>query len=155
MDYEITQRQLLPVPRPLVFGACSNKDILSAWCFPGGWSNSTDYELSFIKKQDATPVSEGSRDPCDYQGKLEDDEEYVFTLEVISIHAPEQISFLYNSSLIKDSRITLDLSVLAQGTEIIATQNRLVSQRYADVHLEAWRNNFQLLEKLLASSGYH
>jgi uncharacterized protein YndB with AHSA1/START domain len=155
MDDVISILSKIKAHRDLIFQACSHRDLLHVWFFPGGWSNSSNYDLSFLKDESLSDLTEGVRDPCDSEGRLKDDEEYVFALEVLEILSPQKIVFKYSSALVQNSIISIELFEVDQYTEVFVTHSGLHEQHFRDVHLRAWQENLELLSRLVQKSLLH
>lgn len=155
MTFQLKIHKIISAPRSQVFTACVDPSLMEKWFFPGGWSADTTNELRIDTNEAAETLDDESRDPCDGEGKLEPDDAYYHASEFLEVTRPEKIVFLWSSSKVKQSKITIEFRECNAGTEIILTHENLPSEDAVDIHRRAWEQSLEKLSELLVETSLH
>jgi uncharacterized protein YndB with AHSA1/START domain len=141
---KVVVKKVIPAKREKVFEAWTKPDIMQKWFFPGTWTAVAKNELRVGGKFIVEMIDDGSGFGEDLPGKS--GEGYPHTGEYVEINPPEKLVFTWNSHLVKNSRVTVELRELGQVTELLLTHEFLETEELRKAHNQGWNGCLVNLE---------
>ena len=90
---------------------------------------------------------------CSDGTKMEEEISRVHTGEFLEIVPPEKLVFTWNSSIVTNSRVTVELKDLGESTEIWITHDQLETEDLRSKHNGGWTACLENLGMFLENTG--
>lgn len=139
-DARLVLRRTLPVPPEVVYRAWTAADRMAPWLAPG--------EARASVEADARP---GGRYEVVMEG-VEDGGTYTVRGEYLELvpHRRIVMTWEWEGGDAELTRLTIELSPVPSGTEMVVTHDRFLTSESRDRHIQGWEACFAKLEELLA-----
>ena len=121
-----------------VFEAWSKPEIMSQWFFPGEGKAVITNDFRLGGSYENKMILEAGTDGHQGCGSPSAADTYIHFGEYLEISPPVKIVFTWNSHLIKDSRVTIDLRDLGDSTELTLTHTLLGTEEIKQKHSGGW-----------------
>lgn len=116
---------------------------------PKGWSAESSNELRVGGGYSQNMITNGIGSACDPEGAGSPGDSHLHTGVYLEIVKPERLVFTWTSSLVKDSRVTVELKEVAGGTELTLTHELLETEEIKGRHSDGWGSCLANLEDFM------
>lgn len=145
---KVVQKKIISAPRSEVFDAWTKPEILEKWLIPENGSAAATNDLRIGGRYEIDMVHTGPS-LCDGTentpgARLPHDGTY------LEIKPPEKLVFTWNTSQVKNSRVTVELRDLGESTELTLTHEFLETEELRKGHARGWNVCLTNLEALLS-----
>jgi len=130
--------RVLPADPDTIFKAWTDPTLMSKWFFAvPGWS---------------VDVESDSRVGGNYSLKMRapDGAAFATTGTYREIDPPRRLVFTWNSHIVENTIVTIELEVVQGGTKLTLTHDFLSTKDAADIHRDGWTGCLDSLGRLLA-----
>ena len=141
-------RRVIHAKRDKVFAAWTKPEIMSQWffCRTGSAVVTNDFRVGGSYKNLMTHEPEGGKG----SGCGSDSSTHMHSGEYLEIIPPEKLVFTWNSHVVQNSRVTVELKDLGDSTELTLTHELLETEELRQQHSGGWEG---CLENLLNYLG--
>lgn len=142
-------RRVIRAKRDRVFQAWTDPNKMKDWFFCGEGRANVSNELKVGGSYRNEMIMEPSPDHGNACGGPGGKNVQVHTGEYIEILPPERVVFTWSSSIVKNSRVTVEFRDLGDATEVVITHDRLETEELRRLHTLGWEGCLGNLEKFL------
>jgi uncharacterized protein YndB with AHSA1/START domain len=132
---KVVVKKIIPAKREKVFEAWTKPEIMRKWFFTGTWSAETSNDFRVGGQYRVEMIDDGSGYPG-HVGKAGD--RYLHSGEYLEIKRPEKLVFTWDSHLVKNSRVTVELREQGEATELTLTHEFLENEEIRKAHNQGW-----------------
>lgn len=148
---KVVVKKVIHATREKVFDAWTKPELMQQWFFPANWTAKTTNDLRVGGKYSHNMISNGTPSKCSPQGNSGEVEcDHLHTGEYLEISPPEKLVFTWNSSAVKNTRVTVQLQDLGSSTEVIITHDLLETEDLRKRHTEGWEGCIANLSTFLS-----
>lgn len=132
MPPKLVIRRVIKAKRERVFDAWTNPEIMCKWffCKEGKAIVKNDFKVGGTYENEMIHTN-GCATSLDSSSHLHYG-------EYVEISPPEKIVFTWNSALVKNSRVTVELQNMGESTELTLTHELLETENLRDQHRMGW-----------------
>lgn len=140
-------RRVVRAKRDRVFKAWTDPEIMQKWfyCQEGSAKVKNDLRVGGAYENEMTHKPRNSEGGCG----AEEGSVNLHTGEYLEIIPPEKIVFTWNSAIVTNSIVTVELKDLGDSTEVWITHDRLETQELRDMHTFGWEGCVENLQAFL------
>lgn len=143
-------RRVINASRDRVFAAWTNPELMQQWFYPGGGKAIVKIDLRVGGSYSNEMILRAQDKACDVSAASAQEESYIHTGEYLEIDPPERIVFTWNSPLVQNTRVTLDLRDLGESTELTLTHELLETEDLIQKHTGGWEGCLANLSSYLS-----
>jgi uncharacterized protein YndB with AHSA1/START domain len=144
---KVVLKKIIPAKREKVFEAWTKPEIMQKWFTPGTWGVEAKSALRVGGQYVVEMIDDGSGFGVIHPGHKGD--RYPHHGEYVEIKPPEKLVFTWNSHLIKNSRVTVELRDLGGNTELLLTHEFLETEEIRKAHDDGWVGCLRNLENYI------
>lgn len=148
---KIVIKKVINARREQVFNAWTKPELMQKWFFPRNWTAKTTNQLRVGGSYSHEMISDGSPSTCnaDRINTEGTSSHKLHSGEYLEISPPERLVFTWNSSVVKNTRVTVELRDLGESTEVCVTHELLETEDFRRSHSEGWEGCLSNLSTFL------
>lgn len=133
-------RRVLNAPRDRVFDAWTDPRKFEQWLHPLGWSAQGSNDLRVGGKYKQEMISNGRSPACKNEDAADGaaGDRFPHTGEYLEIVPPERLVFTWNSHVVQNTRVTIELRDLDGKTELTLTHEFFETEIQKIQHNAGW-----------------
>ena len=140
-------RRVVRAKRDRVFEAWSDPEIMKQWfyCQEGSAKVTNDFRVGGTYENEMTHIQKNAEDAaCTNKSNVN-----LHKGEYLEIIPPEKIVFTWNSAIVTNSVVTIELKDLGDSTEVWITHDNLETQELKDMHAFGWEGCLENLQTFM------
>ncbi len=148
---KVTVRKTIGAAPDAVFDAWTKPELMQQWFFPRNWSAKTSNTLRVGGSYSHRMLPTEGDSSCDGKSEKQDGaaKTHLLTGEYLEIKRPERLVFTWNSDTVHNTRVTVELRAVGNGTEVTITHELLETEAQRQQHAGGWEACLENLAKLL------
>ena len=141
-------RKVIRAKRERVFEAWTKPELMQQWLVPPeDWTAEAKADPRIGGKYEVVMIVGNSADVC--VPGYTPGQRLMHQGEYLEIKPPEKIVFSWNTHLVQNTRVTIELKDLGDSTEVWLTHELLPNEEMVKAHEGGWNGCMVKLEKLL------
>jgi glutathione S-transferase len=148
---KVVVRKIVRADRERVFDAWTKPELMKQWLFPSGGAGKSANDLRVGGTYSHEMIVPNGEATC-VGGTVRDDgsTSYPHNGEYLEIRPPERLVFSWNSVAVSNTRVTIELRTVPEGTEITLIHELLPDETQRRSHTEGWNDCLANLEIFLS-----
>ena len=136
---KVVVKRVVHATREAVFEAWTNPKLMEQWLYPGAGRATSVVDLRVGGRYDHDMQFDRPDNSCESKGQTADGKySYPHHGEYLEIARPERLVFTWNSPSVSNTRVTVELREVDDGTEVKITHELLDSEAARAGHTQGW-----------------